>query len=1070
MQQTIPQVSGGRLYQLARDADPIVVGTPAWYDWLEQHSVFLFVDPTGTFTAYKNDSDPSDLTWNASCMHGSQLYHVSLGPSHTLNLQRLQAAAQVLAGEQAPAEPTEAPAINKEFPTINRGLPAPQAGFQPPRQGATVQPGASLHPATQTAAQLGTPRSLLRTKLYRPPTSSDLIFRARLIDRLNAGLGGHLTLLCTPAGFGKSTLLAQWVQTAERSAAWLSLDDNDSELAVFVHSFTAAVRTLFPDACPATVSLLTARQFPPAEQVAILLLNELADLPAEVILVLDDYHLIRSSPVHSLLTLLIEHLPPSLHLALASRADPPLPLARWRAKGLLQDLRGAELRFTREETHAFLGRVVGSALAQETAQALEERTEGWIALLRLAALSLRNASDPAAFLQRLTSYPDHAISSYLVEEILAQQAPAVQDFLVRTSMLQQFCAELCAATLDSDAPYDQLQAILTWLEHANVFIIPLDERQGWYRYHPLFKQLLEQRLREYSSSAAIARLHRRASAWYARQGLIEEALEHALAAGDVPGAAQLVEAQLLWAFEREQWVQMERWLRLLPEEQIQSSPGLLFARAWIMQAHGQLKDFPRLLTAAGQLLDTRGNGTSDPDDSRSRVLRALIAVGWSLFHFFTGQIQASLESARSALEWTPPGQEFVASHALFFLALSNQASGHEDVALFELNKALREQSVHLNDTARLVFAQAVVYLTAGKLQQVEQTARHLLRLAQQADLPLSQNWAHWFLGVVYYEWNNLDAAIYHFSAVIANRNPAHFWVVLDAMCGLALIYQAQGLTTQAQETARDLLELMQEQQNMHELLTVYAFCGRLALLQDDVEAAEQWLEMAGEQAVQGPILFFEDPPITQACLLLAKGDEPCVARGQALLSQLLQHVEAMHSTRKTIKVLALQAWAYELQGRETEALEALERALALARPGGFIRTFADLPPLVKVLQELRRRRKAQQAVDKPLEAYLQRILVAMRPEASPTIAEEALMQQEGLEPLTGRERQILRLLDRDLTNKEIARELVVTPGTVKVHTNSIYRKLSVNNRRAAITLSKALGLLVSDKVSTPPVV
>ncbi|OLB45481.1 MAG: hypothetical protein AUH05_03165 [Ktedonobacter sp. 13_2_20CM_53_11] len=248
---------------------------------------------------------------------------------------------------------------------------------------------------------------------------------------------------------------------------------------------------------------------------------------------------------------------------------------------------------------------------------------------------------------------------------------------------------------------------------------------------------------------------------------------------------------------------------------------------------------------------------------------------------------------------------------------------------------------------------------------------------------------------------------------------------------------------------------------MRELVTAYAFQARLALLQDEVEEASQWLEMAGEQEVQGPMMFLEDPPITTAWMLLAQGDAPSVARGQALLTHLLQHVEAIHSTRKTINVLALQAWAYHLQGRMPEALAVLERALALARPGGFLRTFADLPPLVKVLQELRKRRKTHLTVDKKLDTYLQLILVAMSPPASQAVSKEKLLQQEGIEPLTERELHILRLLDKDLTNKEIARELVVTPGTVKVHTTNVYRKLSVNNRRAAVTLAKALGLLAA---------
>jgi LuxR family transcriptional regulator, maltose regulon positive regulatory protein len=919
----------------------------------------------------------------------------------------------------------------------------------------------AMHQASRTTVNAGSPSSLMRTKLYRPRSSSDVIPRARLIERLKAGLGSKVTLLSAPAGFGKTTLLAEWLQTIDQHTAWLTLDENDNELPVFVHAFTAALQTIFPDAFQATASLLKAPQFPPAEHMTILIINELADLPEDVVLVLDDYHLIHNGEVHTLLDLLIRHLPPQLHLVLATRSDPPLPLARWHAQGHLHELRSADLRFTLAETQAFLTSIVGNEVVREVAIALEERTEGWIAMLRLAALSLRSASDRMSFMEHLRHYPDRSISSYLLEEILAQQAPAIQELLVRASVLELFCAGLCAAILGDVALHDHIQVSLGWLESTNAFIVPLDESHGWYRFHPLFKGLLRQRLQEHMSHEEIAALHRRASAWYAGQGLIEEAIEHALAAGDVSGAAKLVEAQFLWAFEQEQWVQMQRWLRLLPEEQIQGSPVLLVARAWIVRAHGQLKDLPRLLTAAEQLLATSDGGACDAGDRQSRLLRALIAISWSHFQYFTGQAQASLESAGSALRWIPPGEAYVASHALFFLALSNQVTGQEEVALDALHKALMEQSAHPNDTARLLSAQATVYLAAGKLHQVEHTSRHLLRLAQEADLAISQYWAHWFLGSVHYEWTELDTAVYHFSIVVANQHRAHFWAVQDAMSGLALAYQAQGLGTKAQETARALLNLVQEQHNMRDLMWAYSFCGQLALLQDELESAEPWFELAGDQEGPGQMMSFENPLLTKVRLLLARGDEASMARGQALLKDLLQYVEAIHSTRKTIKVLILQAWAYDLQGRETEALAALERALALGRPGGFIRTFADLPQLAKLLQELRKRRKARQVVDSKLDGYLQRILAAMSPLPAQSASREELIQQEGLEPLTERELQILRMLDRDLTNKEIARELVVTPGTVKVHTTNLYRKLSVNNRRAAVSFSKALGLLAA---------
>ena len=474
-----------------------------------------------------------------------------------------------------------------------------------------------------------------------------------------------------------------------------------------------------------------------------------------------------------------------------------------------------------------------------------------------------------------------------------------------------------------------------------------------------------------------------------------------------------------------------------------------------MQARGHLKELPGLLTAAEQLLASSDRESSDADDMPFRLLGGLIATLWSLYYFFTGQAQASLEYARSALAWIPPGEEHMVSHATFYFVLTNQAAGQEEVEIAAMLQALQEQSTGLSSTARLLFAQAYAYLAMGKLPQAEHTARHLLHVSREADLVISQNYAHWLLGLAHYEQNQLDEAIYHFSAVIADQHQAHFWVVQDALCGLALTYQAQGLGTQAQETARTSLELAQEQHTRRELMLAYAFSGRLALLQNEVEVASQLLELAGEQEIRGPMFFLEDPPLTKVRLLLAKGDEVSIAEGQVLLTQLLQLVETIHNTRKTIRVLALQAWVYDLQGREAEALDVLERALTLARPGGFMRTFSDLAPLAKLLHELRKQRKARQEVDKNLDAYLQVILAAIDPVPVQAGSKEDLLLKEGLEPLTRRELQILHLLDTDLTNKEIARELVVTTETVKLHTKHVYRKLSVNNRRAAVTLGRA---------------
>jgi LuxR family transcriptional regulator, maltose regulon positive regulatory protein len=1043
MPRILPRVKGERLYQSETDRDPIVVGTPAWYDWLEQQTAFTFVDAAGTFTARKSILRTGGSYWKAYYRHQGKHYRIHLGHSYALTLARLQAAARTFAGEHGSGEPTDESSTQSEAYRLH------------------------MHTLPRMALTGDHPMALMQTKLYRPRKLSDLIARASLLERLNAGLSGNVTLVSAPAGFGKTTLISQWVQTIDRPTAWLSLDEHDNEPRVFVHSLSAALQSAFPGLFRGIDSLLEATRFPSVEYVVPLLINDLADTPDDVMLVLDDYHLIRNKDIHSLLDLLIKHQPQQIHLVLISRSDPPLPLAQWRAKGQLNDLRPTDLRFTLEETEAFLTQELGKGVTRETAVELYELTNGWIAVLRLAALSLRTIADPAAFMEQLHEYTDHSIQSYLVEEVLAHLAPAVQDLLVKASMLEQFCAELCIAILDNDTSLEHVQATLNRLEGSNVFIIPLDERQGWYRFHHLFQQLLQQRLQEKSSAEELATLHLRSSSWYAERGLIEEAIEHALAAGDASSAANLVEAHFLSAFKHQNLVALERWLHLLPEDQIQASPGLLFARVWILQIHGQITEMPRLLKDAEQLLAASENSASRLDDPHSRILHALIALGWSFLQFFAGQAQASQESARSSLAWLPPDSADIASLVMQFLAWSSQACGEEEVAHLELWQAMEELSAYPIFTARLLFAQSPVYLAAGKLHQAEHIARHLLRVAQEADLIVSQMFAHWLLGVVHYEWNELDAATYHFSVVIANQLQAHFWVVQDAMRGLALAYQARGSGAQAQETSRELVSIVQEQHNMGQLMGAYAFCGHLALLQNKVEEATQWLEMAGEQVVQGPMMFLEDPPITAAWMFLAKGDEASMAHGQALLDELLKHVESMHSTRKTIQVLALQAWANHLQGRESEALDVLEYALTLARPNGFIRTFADLPPLVNVLQGLRKRRMARKEIDTKLDTYLQDLLAAMSSRAAQPVSTEALLRQEGLESLTGRELQILRLLDKDLSNKEIARELVLTTGTVKVHTSNVYRKLSVSNRRAAVSLAKVLGFLTADQTARP---
>jgi LuxR family maltose regulon positive regulatory protein len=375
------------------------------------------------------------------------------------------------------------------------------------------------------------PFTLLRTKLHKPQISPDLVPRPRLVERLRRGLDRKLTLISAPAGFGKTTLACMWLQDCARPAAWLSLDENDSDLRVFLSYFVAAVQTVFPDACPTTLGVLRAPHLPPLDHMAITLVNEINDLPEPVILVLDDYHAIQDEAVHELVATLIGNLPRHAHLVLASRVDPPWPLALLRAGRQMMELRADDLRFTLDEAQAFLERVVGVDLTSEAVATLEGRTEGWIAALRLAALSMRGETDHAAFVQSFKG-THRDLTDYLTTEVLSQQSQPIQDFLLRTSILDRFCAPLCDAilddrrsTIDEEPPSPLSQAILDELDQANLFLVPLDYERRWYRYHHLFQDLLRRRLQAQLNAEELASLHSRASAWLRDNGLIEEALQ-----------------------------------------------------------------------------------------------------------------------------------------------------------------------------------------------------------------------------------------------------------------------------------------------------------------------------------------------------------------------------------------------------------------------------------------------------------------------------------------------------------------------------------------------------------------
>ena len=573
-------------------------------------------------------------------------------------------------------------------------------------------------------------KTLLQTKLHQPSITRDLIIRSRLIEQLNHNIYRPLTLVCAPAGFGKTTLVCTWLERMAAGqdenatclpSAWLSLDENDSDLYLFLRYFIAALHPIFSQACQETQTLLQAQRQPPLAEITTTFINELAALPEEFILVLDDYHTIHGQAVHDLMSELAHHWPEPLHLVMISRINPSLPLTSLRAKGMLKELRSRDLRFSPQETAAYLSQPQYSSLSQSVMQTLSERFEGWPAGLHLATLSLSFVDSQESILAAVSSENANIIG-YLLEEVLTHQETAVQTFLLKTSILDRFCASLCEAVVGEIDSAWNVYACMDWIESSELFVIPLDNRREWYRYHHLFQELLQQRASVEMRPEQVDNLHRQASIWFNEQGLLDEALHHALAAGDLDLAAHQMIAGLRDVLNREDRPTLERWLRLLPEDIIQSQPGLLMIRAWELQFLWRLNHQAQVLQQVVELLDSGGGATLPADDLQ--YLRGQIHVLRAQHAYFNNQPMIAIDHCHQVLALLPPSWTFVRGGAMLFLGMSMQTCD-QALEAERLLLAEYESCSDKNDTFALLVLRslAFVYLNTGQLEKASRIAQ-----------------------------------------------------------------------------------------------------------------------------------------------------------------------------------------------------------------------------------------------------------------------------------------------------------------------------------------------------------
>ncbi len=1051
MARATPIVREGMLINGAAIPSPgIAVGSVAWWDWLADPSARSFRFATGPvhFTA-RCERKANGWYWYAYRRYGTTLRKVYLGKYQDLTLERLLTAALAL-------KPT---ATAPEPPTP----PDPQPLTMP----------------------------IISTKLTLPRARADLVPRPQLLARLDAGLNTPLTLIAAPAGSGKTTILAQWLAAPHQgkaasgdaaAVAWLSLDPSDDNPATFLRYLVAALQVLAPTVGSAVLALACAPHPPPPATLLALLLNDLAVLPEPSILVLDDYHVITQPQIHELLGFLLDHLPPQLHLVVASRSDPPLPLARMRARREVIELRVADLRFSPAEAGALLNGVVGLPLTADDVATIATRTEGWAVGLHLAALALRDHANPTQFIAGFGG-KHRLVVDYLTAEVIDQQAAHAQAFLLQTAILERMCGPLCAAVIASaeDQAAAQFavaaaQAMLEELERANLFIVPLDDERRWYRYHHLFAEALRGRLLASQGEAALATLHRRAGHWFAAAGLLPEAIEHLLAGAAYADAAQLLTEHKRSLFEQRMFhSQALQWMLRLPAELRREWPALAPIHASLLLERLDLLTAEQVLREAEQQLEQ----ATTPDVATSDTLCGEIAAILAIICGLRGDSAQALEYAAQARRWLPASDATAHSAVCLSAGLAYLSQHNLAAAYQSFDEATAINWRIGSDYAALLTAinQINTCRAMGELGRAITLCRQAMAWAEQhgAQPGMSLDGLSASLADILRERNELDAALHYatMGVVYARTWGSNIMLLLNLFV-LARVQQARGDLVVALETlaeARQVAQppLLAQLQGIFTAfeMQVWLAQGKQAAVMERLSAAD-W---AAPLPVSISIIFihdYEHRQIVQAQLLIAagraSGDQGMVQQALALLERQAQAATQSGLRWLQIKTLALQALALQALGDQATALAQLTAALDLAAPEGYVRVFLDEgAPMDALLRQVpvESARKTRRSSDGRVLTTGQAGSTSTSALHPATAGSRTDLEVRAVlaEPLSAREQEILQLIASGASNRDIARQLVLSLGTVKKHVHNLFGKLGVQRRTQALAYARQLGLL-----------
>ncbi|QBD81643.1 hypothetical protein EPA93_39005 [Ktedonosporobacter rubrisoli] len=1024
MARTTPQLSNGMLtVRTGTKVLSIHVGSEAWWRWLENaaNTTFHFSEQELSFTA-RHEYKSGSWYWYAYRKQHKKLRKAYLGKSRELTAERLENIAVQLM--QRADQPAFARVRASDRDQDSQAL----AGAD-----TTSAVERTNYPHGLPAHLQGS--SLLSTKLMPPPLRAELVARPHLISQCENCTRYKLTLVCAPAGFGKSTLLRAWQISSRCSNAWLSLDSGDNDPERFWAYMLAAMQKLYPaperELRPEAFPLLSTEAF------LVEVINTLASLTHDCVLILDDYHVITNQAIHDALLFLLDHLPARFHLLIASRSDPPWPLVRLRAQGQLYEFRTADLRFSPQEMAAFLKQVMGLHLSSDELSTLDAHIEGWVAGLQLAALSMQGHKNVREVFATFTGSHRYVID-YLTGEVLQRLPEHRRNFLLQTSILERLSTELCNAItgrLDS-------QEMLEWLEQANLFLIPLDEERHWYRYHHLFAEFLQSRLRQ-EHSDLLPQLHRRAAEWYKSKGIISPTIEHALAGGDFYYAAEMMELYTEIMLQRGEVMTSQLWLQALPEEVLRTHPHLRIHQIGTLISIGQLD------MAEAYLQDIEASIVALSDEhERSRRLKCEFFAARTALFAFRGELAPTLSFAQQALTYLPEGETLIYSFITISQAAAYLFSGELTKASQAFAEIASASYAQQNPYIILVSISCQSYLQIiyGQLHKAVETCQRALRLGTRpgGKVFATTGISCVYLSQVYYEWNRLEEAErYARDGIEIGKRWGYIGGLGLGYCNLAYTLRARGKVTEALA----LLKQAEAQAHQYSLFLITSllasYRARLHLISGDTEAAIQWAKTCGLDSSNATFTYpHELAYVVLARVYMVMGR---LSDAEQLIGRLLPAAEAGGRVHTLLECLTVQTLLQLVQGQLDQALKTLARALTLGEPEGYIRVFVDNgKPMAHLLQQAAARGISPRYIHKLLAAYAE-------------TEGKTQLHLSGL--LSERELAILQSIAAGQSNQEIAREHVIALSTVKTHLNNIYTKLGVHSRTQAIVRARELDLL-----------